>query len=382
MLRNAEVYAPQPQGSCDVLVAGPRVAWVGPAGTLPKALPAQVIELSGQRLVPGFVDPHVHVTGGGGESGPAGRLDPLPVESCLHAGVTTVIGVLGTDDVTRGPEELLARINSYRAQGISAWCWMGGYHLPPRTLLGSVERDLVFLEPVIGVGEIAVSDHRSSQPAPESLRQVAAQAYVGGMLGGKAGRVHVHMGGGGSRLDPLRAALAGSELPTDVFYPTHVNRSAELFRDALEFAAGASPIDLTAYPEAAPLPGDGLSVLAALRQLRGRLDQPGTAALRVTVSSDAGGSLPAFDARGTLVSYEVGQPSALTAAFRSALHTGEFPLEWLLTIFSTNAADILRLPGKGRIRPGGDADLLVLQPNGEIGAVMAQGRWRMGPFGT
>ena len=48
-------------------------------------------------------------------------------------------------------------------------------------------------------------------------------------------------------------------------------------------------------------------------------------------------------------------------------------LERVLPAFTSNVADLLRLPGKGRIRAGMDADLLALDANGAAGHVWLGG---------
>ena len=71
-----------------------------------------------------------------------------------------------------------------RADGVSAWMWTGAYQLPPPTLTGDVARDLALIEEVIGVGEVAIADHRSSSPSVRELIQLAKRTRVGRMLGG------------------------------------------------------------------------------------------------------------------------------------------------------------------------------------------------------
>ena len=44
---------------------------------------------------------HSHITGGGGEAGPASRCPEARLSELLDAGITTVVGVIGTDTVTR-----------------------------------------------------------------------------------------------------------------------------------------------------------------------------------------------------------------------------------------------------------------------------------------
>ena len=75
LLKNASVYAPESLGQVDVLLADQRIAAIAPKlPDLPEGLPSETLDLSGKLLIPGLVDAHVHVSGGGGESGPATRV--------------------------------------------------------------------------------------------------------------------------------------------------------------------------------------------------------------------------------------------------------------------------------------------------------------------
>ena len=206
----------------------------GASPDVPAALRKNVqetLDLDGRRLIPGLIDGHVHVTGGGGEDGFRTRVPPVPLTRFTAAGVTTVVGLLGTDDVARGPRELLGTLYSLREQGLNAWGYTGGYHVPPTTLTGGVRSDLVFIEALLGIGEVAISDHRSSQPTYDELLRLASEAHVAGMMTGKAGILHLHLGDGPRGLELVRRALAESELPAGVFNPTHVNRRRALFDD-------------------------------------------------------------------------------------------------------------------------------------------------------
>lgn len=367
LIRHAEVYAPEPRGSHDLLLGGGKILAMAP--TLPdppSALGATTIDLAGRRLIPGLIDGHVHVTGGGGEAGFRSRVPPLALSRYTGAGVTTAIGLLGTDDVARGTRNLLAQVYALREEGLSAFGFCGGYHLPPATLTGSVRDDLVFIDALIGVGEVALSDHRSSQPTFEELVKLGADAHVAGLLTGKAGIVHLHMGDGARDLELVRRALAETELPARVFQPTHVNRRRGLFNEALELARGGSPIDLTAFPVA-----DGEDAWTAAEALSRALDAGIDPAL-VTISSDAGGSLPCFDADGAVTHMDVGQSGALLATLRELLARG-VPLQRALPAFTANPARQLRLAGKGRIAAGADADLVGLDAEGRAELVIARG---------
>ncbi len=371
LLQNAVVFDPAPLGRRHLLVAGGRIAWVGAeAPDLPRRLGADVIDLGGRRVVPGLVDGHVHVTGGGGEAGAHTRVPPVPLSRFTGGGITTVVGLLGTDDVTRTTAELVATVNGLVNQGLSAWCHTGGYHLPPVTLTGTVRGDIALVDRVIGVGEVALSDHRSSQPTLAELVRLAGEAHVGGLMSGKAGIVHLHLGDGRRGLELVRQALETTEVPARVFNPTHVNRRRALFDEACALAERGCTIDVTAFPVA-----DGEDAWDAAEALRRYLDA-GLPPGRITVSSDAGGCLPAFDDDGRVSRFDVGSAGALARTLQSLLHSG-WALERVLPAFTVNVARLLRLDRKGVIAVDADADLVVLDSDGGISDVMAMGRWHV-----
>ncbi len=369
LLKNATVFSPQPLGTVDILIGGERILWIGPSlPTLPGALGVTVHDLEGRRVIPGIIDGHAHLTGGGGEAGPATRVPPPMLSHYTKGGVTSVVGVLGTDDVTRNTADLVASARALVAEGLSAWCHCGGYHVPPVTLTGSVRGDIAQIDRIIGVGELAISDHRSSQPTCDDLLRIAAEAHVGGLMSGKAGVLHLHVGDGPRGLVLIREALDVSELPARVFNPTHVNRKRALFDEALDLARRGCTIDITAFPVEAS--DDGWPADEALE----RYWQSGAPHDRVTVSSDGGGCLPVFDADGRVTRMDVGASTALAATMRLLLERGH-PLETVLPPFTCTVADFLRLPHKGRVAVGYDADLVVLDAAHGVRDVMARGAW-------
>ena len=371
LLRNCDLYDPEKRGTRDLLVAGGKVVWIGRGlAGMPPTLNLVERDFNGRRVIPGLIDGHVHLTGGGGEAGPETRVPSLTLSEYTMGGVTTVVGVLGTDDTTRTTADLLATARALNALGITACCHAGGYHFPPVTITGTVRGDITHIEAIIGVGELALSDHRSSQPTVDELLRVASEAHVGGMLTGKAGIVHLHIGDGPRGLDMIRQALAQSELPARVFNPTHVNRKRALFEEAIALARQGCTIDITAFPvgpddDAWPAPD------ALVRYL-----DSGAPAERVTVSSDGGGCLPVFDREGRMASMEVARVNAMADALADLLHRGQ-ALERVLPAFTSNVAQLLRLSSKGRIAVGKDADLVVLDEDGTVGDVMARGRWHV-----
>jgi beta-aspartyl-dipeptidase (metallo-type) len=368
LLAGADVFAPEPLGQVSVLIGGGTILWVGEGRPdIDPAYRAEVIDLTGLRLAPGLIDGHAHLTGGGGESGYASKVPAPMLTAYTLAGVTTVIGVLGTDDVTRTTAELVARARALEEEGLSAWCLTGGYHLPPVTLTGSVRGDIVHVDRIIGLGELAISDHRSSQPTLEELLRLAAEVHVAGMMSGKGGALHLHLGDGPRGLELVRQALEVGEVPKRVFHPTHVNRQEALLQEAMVLARRGMVIDLTAAPV---MPGEnGVSAAEAFLAYRGL----GHKAERLTISSDCGGCLPRFDADGRIVHLEVGQSASLLACLREVVSAG-VPLGEALAPMTANVARHWRLPGKGRLDEGMDADLVVLDDGLNVVDLWARGR--------
>ena len=371
LLRNADLYDPAPRGRTHLLVAGETIVWTGAVlPPLPAELGIRDHDLEGLRVIPGLIDGHVHLTGGGGEAGPETRVPPIAISRLTAGGVTTAVGLLGTDDTVRSPAELVTTARGLTVEGLSAYCYTGGYHVPPVTVTGSVRGDIVMIDVVLGVGELAISDHRSSQPTLDELLRVAGDAHVGGLMSRKAGIVHLHVGDGPRGLALVRQALKQSELPPAVFNPTHVNRRKGLFEEATALARQGCTIDITAFPVA-----EGEDAWTAAEALT-RYLAAGFPPDRVTVSSDGGGCLPSFDGEGRVVSMDVGHPAALADTLKELLECGQ-PLERVLPAFTANPARLLLLPRKGRLAAGLDADLVVLDAGGSVRDVMARGRWHV-----
>lgn len=371
LIKNARVFAPEPLGIRHLLVAGDRIVHIG--STLPELddlLGVDRVDAEGARLIPGFIDPHAHVTGGGGEAGFETSVPAPFLTEYTRAGVTTVVGLLGTDDLVRTTSAMIARLKALRSEGLSAWGYTGGYHLPPATLTGSVRSDIVHVEELIGVGEIAISDHRSSQPTFQDIVRLASEAHVAGLMTGKAGVVHFHVGDGERGLSLIREALETTELPARVFYPTHVNRRKALFEEAVALTHRGCTIDITAFPVE-----EGEDAWSAEDALTRYLDA-GADPSRVTISSDGGGCLPVFDETGAPIGLDYARADAIPAAFAELVHRGR-ALEDILPAFSTNASRLLRLAYKGRIAEGMDADLIILDDNHMPRHVMARGSWHV-----
>jgi len=371
LIRHAQVYAPTPLGIRNLLIGGGKILAISAdALDISNALLSSDIDLEGQILTPGFIDSHAHITGGGGEAGFATQVPPVSLSQFTQFGVTTVVGLLGTDDTTRSTANLLARVYGLREEGMSAYCWTGGYHYPLTTLTQSAREDIVYLEPVIGIGEFAISDHRSSQPTFNEIIRIASDAHVAGLMTGKAGIVHFHLGDGSRKLELIQRAISETELPARVFNPTHVNRNKPLFDAACELLASGMYMDITAFPDNCLEEGWSAAEALLLAQARGCPMQ------QITVSSDGGGCMPEFDLTGELIKMDFGRPETLIHTLKSTVSSG-MALEDVLSSLTANVARLLRLSSKGEIRVGADADLLVLDSELAINDVMALGQWHV-----
>ncbi|HOW30779.1 MAG TPA: beta-aspartyl-peptidase [Bacteroidales bacterium] len=368
LFKKANLYSPHYEGVMDVLTGGRTILAVAPEIELPGSLQPDVVDCSGLNIVPGLIDSHVHITGGGGEGGPATRMPELEIQMMVDGGVTTVIGCLGTDGITRSVESVLMKVKSLRAKGMSAWMYTGAYQVPPPTITGDVARDIALFEEIIGIGEIAISDHRSSVPTIAELAKLTAHARVAGMIGGKAGIVNMHMGDARDPFKPLHEIVANSEMGYRQFIPTHCNRNDYIFEDAKEYGKkGFVDITTSSYPY---YQDEEIKPSKALKLLL----ESGVSITHITFTSDACGSLPGFDpVTGKLVKIEMGLPDSVLREIKEAVLDEGIPMEIALQVATSNPADILRLPGKGHIKEGFDADLLLLDERFNIRHLMANG---------
>ena len=371
LIRNGRVFGPEPLGTKDILVAGASVEAVAEPGRIrPDGLETEIVDAAGLTVLPGLIDPHVHILGGGGEGGPATRAPEIRVEDIAGSGVTTVIGCLGTDGLTRHMTSLLAKARALEIEGVTAFVFSGSYEVPVNTLTGSVRGDLVLIDKVVGAGEIALSDHRSSQPAFDEVARLAAECRVGGLLGGKAGVLHVHMGDGRRRLEMLFRLVRETEIPVTQLVPTHMLRNRELFEEGLEWVRAGGAIDVTAGPDPDPAADPDVS----LEECVARFRKDGLPLGRIMVSSDANGSMPVFDGSGRLVRLTIATEKDLFRKFRDLVTKNVLPLEEAVRLFSTNAAEFYRLRGKGRIAAGADADLILVDRDLGLKGVFARVR--------
>lgn len=376
IIRNAKIYQPDYAGRKDVLLIG------GKIGAVEDKLSVEVqgkpdliteVDASGMVLTPGFIDSHTHLMGGGGEGGFKTRTPEAVLTDFTMAGVTTAVGCLGTDGVTRNMVSLLAKAKGLEEEGLTTYIYTGSYRIPIVTVTGEVMRDFLVIDKVIGVGEIAVSDHRSSQATQEEFNKLAADARVGGMLSGKAGILNVHMGDGRRMMELILGAVENTEIPITQFLPTHINRNGELFEAGILYAKKGGYIDFTASSD----PEFWEEQDGEIRTSKGikRLLDEGVSADNFTISSDAQGSLPIFNKKKECIGLGVGKPDCILKEIQNCVLEQKIPLEIAIRAVTSNPARILKLSSKGKIEEGFDADLCMLDEKTlELNTVICKGR--------
>lgn len=370
LIKNIAVYQPAFIGLKDVLTGGEAIVAIEDNIdiSLLKNLDIKVIDGTGKMLIPGLIDAHAHIAGAGGEGGPATRTPEMQLSHMINGGITTIVGCLGTDGFTRTLQSVLMKVKGLKQEGVSAFMYTGAYQVPTPTILGDVGKDISMIEEIIGVGEVALSDHRSSCPTTPELIRLVEHARVGGMLGGKAGIVNIHMGDAKNPFQPIYDAVNSSELKLAQFYPTHCTRNPYIFEDAKIYGKHGY-VDLTA----SSYPYDMENEIKPSKAIA-ELIRAGVPAEHITITSDGNGSLPLFDNQGKLIRVDMGYPDSIFTELRDAVLQEKMPLEMAVKVVTSNVADILKLKQKGRIEVGKDADIVVIDADFGISDVVARGQ--------
>ncbi|MBZ2174001.1 beta-aspartyl-peptidase [Schnuerera sp. xch1] len=363
LIKNIEVYSPKNIGIKDVLITNGRITLID------KEIEQfnrniKIIDGTGKKLIPGLIDNHVHITGGGGEGSFKTRVPEITLSKLIQGGITTVVGLLGTDSTTRSIENLVAKAKALKEEGISVYVHTGAYGYPTTTLTDSVKKDIVFIEEVIGV-KIALSDHRSPSLSHDELARLASDARVAGMLSGKAGIVVVHMGDGRKGLSLINEVLEETEIPIRTFRPTHVNRKQELLVEAFDYAKNGGIIDLTC----------GISTDMTPAKVILKAQTEGVPLENITISSDGYGSWSKYDEYGNIIKIGASSVSSLYNELKYMVLDLNFDIENALKFYTTNVSKSLGIyPKKGTIQESSDADLIIIDENIEINTVISNGK--------
>lgn len=373
IIKDAVVYSPEYMGTKDILIVRDKIACIDKNINVDKNpfFDVEIIDGRDKIIVPGFIDSHVHILGGGGEGGFKTRTPEIQLTDITSAGITTIVGCLGTDGITRSMDSLLAKSRALQEEGISTFIYTGNYRLPLTTITGDVMKDIISIDKVIGVGELALSDHRSSQPSFEDFKKLVADSRVAGILSGKSGIVNIHLGDGENKLDYLFEISRTTEIPLSQFLPTHITRNKELFKEGIKYALAGGFIDFTTSTGSIIEKDKKFTASSALKICLNE----GVPIENISFSSDGQGSLPKFNSKKEFIGLDVGRVSSLFTEVRDAILKEGIPLDTAIKVITSNPADILKLNHKGRLGEGYDADIVILDSgNLEIDSVIAMGQ--------
>ena len=377
LIKNGEIYAPEYSGNKDILIANDKIFLIdrniteSAANSLDKNI--KIIDASKCIIVPGYIDQHVHINGAGGEGGPQYRTPPIQLSELVKAGITSVVGLLGTDGFARSLKALLMKARALEQEGISAWIYTGAYQYPSPTITESILSDIILIDKVIGV-KIALSDHRTSHPTIDEFKKVTSEARAAGILAGKAGVVHIHMGVEKLGLSYLFDIIRNTEIPIEQFAPTHLNRDEELFKQAVKFGKMGGYIDLTTGVSGEEKSSKNIKPGKAIK----RLLKNGVSIDKITISTDGNGSVPKFNEKKEFVGMRIASVSSLHKEFINMVKEEKISIEEATHVTSTNIAKHLKLGKKGEIRAGKDADIITLDKDTlKIKHVIARGKTLM-----
>lgn len=350
LFKDGEIFSEGRFHEADLLVCCGKIEKIGRidfSSLKSTGLDIDVIDCKSHFIIPGLIDSQIHLAGGSGESGFLSQPPRILIEECIVGGITTTIGTIGTDTTTKTMSNLIASVKAFKEAGLSSYAYTGGYEIPPATITGRVRDDMIYVEEIIGLGEVAISDRRVPEPTADDLARVVVDAYVGGTLTNKAGVSRIHVGAGARKLKLIHEMSERHEVQFDHLYFTHMDRSRELLKEGVEIAHRGSFIDLDIHER------DLGSWYKYYLDLNGPLGQ-------LSFSTDAGAC----------------GPNELWSEIQICAIKHNIKLEQLIPHVTSVPAAVLKLNNKGILGERKDADLIVTDKKDlNIEHVMANGQF-------
>lgn len=350
LIKNGAIYLGKSFEKLDLVFGGQTILQIGKLDekmAVQAGLEIDVIDCKDCYVCPGLIDSQVCLVGGSGEDGFLSQPPRILIEECVRGGITTTVGSIGVDTSTKTMGNLIACVKAFREAGLTSLAYTGGYDTPIKPLTESVRTDIIYIEEIIGAGEVAIADRRVPEPYKHYLARTIVDAYVGGILTGKAGVTRIHVGEGRRRLQTIRDIEGHNEIQFERLYFTHIERSKELIKEGIEFAKRGSFLDFDLHER------DLEIWYPTYKEEGGPLEQ-------LSFSSDAG----------------VCSPEELWQEIKKCVLKYNMNLTDLLPHVTEVPARALKLRRKGILKVGNDADLFILdKKNLDIKHVIANGKF-------
>ena len=386
LVRGGEVVTAEGRRMADVRVVGETVAEIGPA--LEAGDGAEVIDAGGLLVLPGGIDPHVHLGGIGVDDYTSGSA------AALAGGITTISNFGGVRDGETPAETLARAAPAIGAETIADLIYHPIVSDPASATTETLEALVAAGQPTIKVFMVRPTFDERADGFVETMRAVVEAGLLmlvhcedAAMVADTAARF-VAEGRGGlenfADARPVEAeevatrrAIAMAEETGAPIYIVHLSSER-----AMLAAEEARQRGLPVYVETRPIylhltrerfdgPTPGLYI--GQPPLRTQQDQDALwqgiarGAIDVVASDHVAYTRELkLDPAQTVASHRAGMSNLqvmLPMIFSDGVGTGRITLERFVAVTSTNAAKLFGLyPRKGTISVGSDADLVLWDP--------------------
>ncbi len=373
LIKGGEVYAPEKLGKANILIAGEKIAAVGEDVKVPGGYDCEVIDVTGKIVYPGFIDPHIHLTGADDSQGPYGHTYDVSWQDIVESGVTTAVGTLGGEMLVRSLEQVYWKAMELEMMGLTTYIYTGNFHIPPPTITGSVRGDIILIDRVRGL-KTAISDATTSHHTWRELAELVSEVNIGAETVRKTAVTHVHVGRRPQRMDMLFEVVENTGLDPKHIQPTHVNRlTPDVMAQGVQWAKRGGYVDLTTQMRKEEGTLTGMKTEYAVK----RMLSDGCPPDRITISSDGNCPMMIRDENGKQIGLYVALVDFTRREIRDIARNHVVPFEEALTMVTTNPARCLGIDDKkGRIKTGYDADIVVADDpkNLHVERVYAKGK--------